>query len=105
MIDVQVCSSVKKIDEEAFYCCLQLERVTVRYDLDLSRGPEEIGFAAFGECTSLRDVELPMGLMKIGGNAFLECRSLFALIIPPEVKDIGEKAFYGCLCLTNVELP
>ena len=58
VINVQVNSSVEKIDDNAFYRCEQLERVTVRY-VELSQGPEKIGFSAFNGCKSLMNVELP----------------------------------------------
>jgi hypothetical protein len=91
----------------------------------LGEGLEEIGEAAFGECTSLREISIPHavkaikdrafcqcsqlsvvilgeGLEEIGEDAFHECTSLHEIVIPQAVRDIKDSAFHGCSSLTRM---
>jgi hypothetical protein len=64
-----------------------------------------IGYAAFGECSSLSSVSFPSSLTTIGGYAFYGCDSLTALNLPTSVVAIGGFSFYGCTGLTSINIP
>ncbi len=91
---------------------------------------EEIGEAAFWECTSLHDIVIPPAvkrikrgafyhctrltnvhlgdceeLEEIGELAFCVCSSLRDIAIPPAVKEIGELAFCVCTLLREIVIP
>lgn len=87
-------------------------------EIEIPRGIENIGFAAFSNskklknvtinapiktlprecfkgCEQLTTIILPKGLDFIGENAFNGCKNLETIIIPNTVKYIGNTAFYG----------
>ncbi len=71
--EIIVPSSVKEINELAFYMCQSLEKLT------LSDGLETIKNQAFDDCTALKSIE-----------------------IPGTVKSIGEEIFFGCTALEEI---
>jgi hypothetical protein len=116
---IDVPPTIKSIKDRAFYQCSSLTTVT------LHDGLEEIGVAAFRECTSLQRIDVPPkiktikkwafcqcsslttvtlhdGLEEIGEEAFLECTSLERIRIPPTIKAIHDSAFKGCSQLNRV---
>ena len=54
-----------------------------------------IGFMAFGFCTSLKNVKMNDGLTSIGEEAFLHC-AITEISIPASVKTMGSRAFAEC---------
>ena len=64
-----------------------------------------IGYAAFGECSSLTSVTIPDSVTTIGNSAFSNCSSLISVTIPDSVTTIVDYAFLGCSSLTSVTIP
>ena len=69
-------------------------------------GVEELGTAAFRNCSSLRRITLPGSMRTIGDNAFEGCYELYSLaFIPGHLESIGQYAFSSCVSLQRVSLP
>jgi len=89
-------SSLRRIEQQAFYLCWHLKSVK------FSEGLEFIGKMAFCECHSLMQLSLPQSLHTIGPMAFSACGLLGFLDIPDGVRQVDEKAFSYCPWLTSV---
>lgn len=71
--DYSILSSVKSIEQKAFYWA-----------------------------KALTGVIIPQGVISIGGSAFSGCTSLSSIEIPSSVTSIGESAFSGCTGVTSI---
>ena len=91
--------SVIIIQEEAFYGCTSLVRITIPDTVTRIEG------AAFNSCLSLKSIRLPRNLEWIGELAFAACSSLEALFLPPTVTHIGDWAFAYCTSLRYFYVP
>ena len=58
----------------------------------------------FLHCTQYTTVNLSEELEEIGNAAFSECTSLYEIVISPAVKVLKQGTFNGCTQLTNVNL-
>lgn len=98
--ELQYFTGLKKIDNDAFYDCTNMESVT------LPNSVTEIGEEAFYNCPSLRTINWGTGLKKIGDFAFCNDNDalLSSLTIPDGVEEIGWLAFCSS-ALTTVTLP
>ena len=98
IIEVNIPSSVKIINEKAFGYCSRLKKVVV---------PEGVTtiIGAFYGCFNLETVELPSTLELIGERAFFDCRSLKTIVIPEGVTQIGSGAFNVCESLKEITIP
>ena len=129
---VVIPDSVTKLDDKAFYGCVNLKTVK------LPAGLKEIPYGCFEAC-GLTELSLPEGLEKIGGRAFSVKNTSFSsgsesvkqsyiepntiiieippsqnlpyieqyytdVVIPASVKEIGINAFCGCRRLKNITL-
>ena len=91
-------TSLKAINEYAFYKCKNLVRI------DLPDSLVELKAGAFFECSGLSEVNLSRGLTSIGRSAFSGC-AIQHLQIPEGVQNISENAFRECAQLQEVFLP
>ena len=66
----------------------------------ISDGITEIGYKAFGNCTSLESITIPSGVTEIGVYAFNNCKALKSVTIPSSVTKIDDSAFLHCDNLT-----
>ncbi len=85
---------VKKIENEAFYECTNLESVT------LNDGLEEIGNHAFAFCENIKNnMEIPATVTLIDVGAFWCCHGIPAIYVPKGVKTVKELVFgiYGVI--------
>ena len=89
-------SSIRDIDNEAFYGCTSLTSVTIPNSVTM------IGYAAFEDCRSLTSVTIGNSVSWIADAAFEDCKSLTSVTIPDSVTYIGEGAFYNCTSLKEV---
>ena len=64
--------------------------------LIIREGVEEIGYAAFRYCTTLRSVQLPDSLTVIGSDSFNCCSNIRAFSFGSGVESINNRAFDGC---------
>lgn len=126
-------SSIKTINDGAFYYCPGLEFVSI------SEGLESILGQAFAMCNSLKSISLPASLSSVSADAFSFCRSMESIevatensyfttkdgilydkamktlvaapggiveaSVPEGVETIGQFAFFGRAQLSSVELP
>ncbi len=78
-------SALTEIGDWAFYCCHELENLT------LPEGVTEIGSAAFWGCTYLQELSLPSTLRRAGNNCFALCSKLNKITchaeLPPMIED------------------
>ena len=134
LTSVTIPKSVTKIGEVPFVDCSSLEAITVDADnaayssvngvlfdkrqttlieypagkvgsYTIPSSVSSIGYAAFGDCTSVTNVTIPKGVTSIGGWAFQYCTSLTNVTIPSSVTSIGYAAFESCTSLTDVTIP
>lgn len=96
---VVIPSSVKEIDRNVFYYCINLQSVT------LGNSIEEIGYAAFYHCESLTTIVIPDSVVSIGGSSFFGCNKLQSVVIGDNVKFIYDDAFRSCSSLTSIIIP
>ena len=64
-------------------------------------GGTRIEYAAFKDCTNVKQIILPQGITSIDGSAFKNCASLTSIVIPASVTVIGNEAFLGCSSLAS----
>ena len=123
IISVTIPNSVKKIEEEAFSSCLDLETVKFENNSNLEEMEDavfasceklktvdfgensklkEVGYQAFTGCEVLESVKLPVNLTVIEGSAFSACESLEEIDIPETLEHIKVSAFRGCKKLKQV---
>ena len=98
-VSVVIPDGVTKIGRYAFTRCSALKSISLPSTL------KEIGFGAFGGCTSLSSVEIPEGVTKIDESTFTGCTSLKSISLPSTLKEIGKCAFYYCEALESVVIP
>ena len=123
-VTVQIPSTVKNIEEQAFAYCDNLQKVTFAGD-----GLETIGDRAFQSCKALTQFDFPSGLRSIGECAFLYCplsgkldfsnctsvtfaRGVFArcpniteVVLPPNMTKVPDGLFDLCEGLQKVTIP
>ena len=86
--------NVKKIEEEAFYCCPRLKRLVMP-------GVEEMEWGAFLECEAIEHIECEQ-LEIIRPYAFSDCTSLGNIDLP-SAKIVERGAFDNCTSLSDVK--
>lgn len=131
---IVVPASVKRIEKNAFFLTMNLERFVVdgnnqffksidgvlhdRSGKKIIRYPqgmtgisyyledsvEEIGYQAFSCSKNLQAITFTSTLKEIGNKAFEFCNNLENLILPGSVEVIGERAFQYCGKLRSVML-
>ena len=83
------------------YWMVNVNSITYRY----YTSNDEIGEAAFYNCSSLTSLILPTRVIQIGDYAFQKCSNLISITIPARVIKIGKQAFDGCSNLISITLP
>ncbi len=87
---VTIPSSVKSIDNYAFYNCSALTSVTIPSSVT------SIGEGAFYECSKLKNVTVPSSVTKIGTDAFDSCKNLDLVIYNSrDIVELGKDPFTG----------
>ncbi len=95
--EIEIPSTVRRIDTFVFYDFTTLEAVTIPSTVT------NIDEFAFCNCTSLKQLELPESLRVIGWCAFDTCSSLESVYIPKGVT-VGDSAFFLCESLKSVNI-
>ena len=93
---VSVPSTVKEIEEYAFFNC-SVKRV------ELSEGVEVIGDSAFADAYYLEEINFPSTLKTIGSYAFC-ATDITQVILPDSVTEVHGHAFTSCLHVTEIRL-
>lgn len=93
--------NLKKIDDFAFYCAENLEKVNIP-----KLSPLGIGDCIFDGCVNLEfdNLIIPEGVKRVGGGSFSGCQKVKKVTLPSTLEIIGVSAFSGC-GLTSVNLP
>lgn len=94
---VNLPSSLKTIEDNAFIDCYKLEEIMIPY------GVTKIGYAAFVN-TELKNVSLPATLTELGEQAFAGCKALEKITLPNRITYL-DGTFDGCSNLRDVTLP
>ena len=92
-------AAIKVIKDYAFSQCSQLTTVI------LGTGLEEIGEAAFAECTSLHEILIPHAIKSIKEAAFLGCSQMMTVYLSDGLEGIGVAAFFQCTLLHEILIP
>lgn len=93
--------NVGKIGHHAFFYCTELQI------MDLGNAYlEEIGTAAFAQCSNLRQVILPSSLKKMGDTLFGYCNALQSVTINAETPPtLGEGIFFEVNNIPRIYVP
>lgn len=77
IVSVSLPSTIYRVDSQAFYNCINLEKVTFASENSKSRCLI-IGGSTFAKCSKLKEVTFPKGLQKLqlGSQAFDQCSML-----------------------------
>ena len=78
---------MKSIEENAFWNCYNLKKVT------LNEGLESIGEQAFNSCYMLEDINIPQNIKRIERGTFAHT-SIRKLVLPESVEYVAHNAFY-----------
>ena len=97
---IDIPSSVKEIQESAFWLCKSLKTVKLPDEL------HTLGDFAFASCDSLTTIELPINMSNIGNGVFSGCIKLNS----PNIRDtsitrISNDCFGACFSIQMLELP
>ncbi len=96
--NISIPSSVKIINNKAFYRCSNLQ------ELLLPEGLESIGINSFGGCFLLK-TDIPSSVKNIDAYAFYNCDSIVEITIPDGIKEIKIGTFNSCSNLKSVTIP
>lgn len=97
LLSIEIPSTVKTIEQDAFYQCESLKEII------LNEGLEQIGGGAFSICKVLESIVIPASVSNISTHAFSSCYSLKSISLLGPVK-IGDSAFTNCTALENIDL-
>ena len=92
-------SSLKALNEKAFYSCVNLKKVTMPNFLT------NIGYSAFENCSNLEQVTMHNSISSIRENAFMNCENLKEIVLPAELLTIQDRVFKSCRNLLSVDIP
>ncbi len=99
IVSLYLPEGIIRIGEQAFYCCYDLQVVT------LPKSLKQIDRFAFTGCYLLPSIQLPEGLEDLGNFAFSHCLKLTSMRIPEGIRSIGRGLFESCDKLEAVTLP
>jgi cell surface protein len=97
--EMQLPSSLEKMEKECFLCCDKLARV------EIPDGVTSLPKLAFYQCYNLAEVKLPETLEFISSNAFNSCMKLSQINLPESLLGIDEFAFFGTESLKEITIP
>lgn len=110
---VSIPSSVRAIEESAFYKCNQLKSLIFISDSENDSLLEEIGNFAFGDCVNLETISsIPSSVRRIGNSSFSSCKKIASITIETVSKngysslleEIGDSAFFNCENLESISI-
>jgi len=86
--ELYIPSSIKSIEQKAFYYCRQITSVKIPSSVEI------IYEYAFQNCSALETVTISEGVTRICDYAFKDCYNLSSVSLPDSMRRIGQKAFY-----------
>lgn len=96
---VEIPDGVEQLGCAAFYNCSKLKSIRIPGSVRI------IGESAFARCPQLEKPVLEEGLRAIEKEAFCLCGKITNIEVPESVQSIGEHAFFRCGKLENVSIP
>lgn len=84
LVSVELPSTIKRIDNQAFLDCQSLKSITI------PNGLTSIGTRAFENCSSLTSIKIPDTIICIQPRAFANCVNLKDIYIPSTLTSIGK---------------
>lgn len=107
--NVTIPSTVKTINEGAFYKCTGLTSPQpekpndeITDSITIPKSVTSIGDRAFSECSKLTSIIIPDGVLRISESSFFKCSRLKDITIPNSVLIIDTDAFKNCARLKQV---
>ena len=91
-------SSVKIIENNAFYKCSKLTTINFEHGSNLVK----IGDNAFNKCSNLSEFIIPNTVQTIGKGAFNGCTKFTTITIPQNIINLGDMAFGNCNNLKEI---
>ena len=92
-------SSVKSIENSAFYNCTALEKIIIPETVT------KLGNSVFYGCIALKTVNISKNVTELAYSVFENCTSLQSIALPEKLESIGRDVFNTCESLTAVTLP
>lgn len=99
LIDVTIPDSVEIIEGGVFQGCHCLEKISIPHSL------KKLNDYTFQDCSSLKEIKMPSSIVSIGNFTFKGCKQLAEIEIPPSVESIGKRAFEDCSSLKEILIP
>lgn len=96
---INIPSSVKIIDKNAFMGCESIEQI------NFPSGVTVIKLEAFYGCTALTSVRIPENVKIIPASCFQNCSGLTSVEIPSNVRKIDDGAFDACPNISSYTIP
>ena len=93
-------STLKKINDDAFYGCNKMKKV----DFSKCTSLIEIGDNVFYACKKLEEIVLPDSVTTIGDGAFEHCEKLRKIVMPSSLEELGDSVFIFCDSLEEVDM-
>ena len=94
--EIIISKNIEKLEEEAFYSCIKLEKVQFESD------STKISAYSFENCHNLKNIILPSKLKTLEYKVFSGCSSLTDIEIPKSINKIERDAFSNCKSLKNI---
>lgn len=89
-------ASVERIDHNAFYKAVNLEKIILPNSL------KNIGEYSFLGCSSLKSISIPKGVIELYSGAFANCKSLESVALTYNLRTVNEDVFAGCSNIKDV---
>ncbi len=119
---VQLPSTVKEIQNNAFYNCASLEAINIpsgvetigaqafmgckntTFTLEEGFAPTTLGNGAFRDCKKLTTIDFLANVTTIENNTFWGCEGLVSISIPSHITKINTYAFASCSNLNEITI-
>lgn len=111
---ISIPSTVKKIEDYAFYNCTGLKRVNItdlgawcKIDFNGYYGQNPLEYAKnlYINGKLATNIVIPSGIEVLNWYTFKNCTSLESVVIQNGVEQVGHQAFSGCSNLKSITLP
>ena len=105
-------NSIKEMQQEAFYCCNNLTKITIPYYVTAiapstfmgCRNLATVNYRSTSEDNAIESTE-NTNITIIGDHAFTSCVKIKYFDFPTNLSEIGHSAFQNCKSLLNVIFP
>lgn len=124
IIDLELPSTLKTIDESAFSCNYNMKNFKIpegvttigayafnsiwgATELEIPASVESLAQGSFQWCGNVETITFALGsrLTEIAGGAFYQCEKVKKVVLPDSITKIGGAAFKDCKLLEEIVLP